>query len=225
MKRNFVTTLLMLALVVLVLHPVAASEALMDPDKLNATAPDQFDVNFETSKGTFVISVTRDWAPNGADRFYNLVKNGFYDDVRFFRIVPDFVVQFGMNGDPKVSEVWQQARIKDDPVKGSNEAGSITFAMAGPDSRTTQVFINLRNNARLDGMGFSPFGVVSEGMDVVKELYSGYGDGPPQGRGPNQGQIASKGNEYLDASFPKLDKIVKATISEAKPAAEAPSGK
>jgi len=223
MKRNFVTTLLMLALVVLVLHPVAASEALMDPEKLNATAPDQFDVNFETSKGAFVISVTRDWAPNGVDRFYNLVENGFYDDVRFFRIVPNFVVQFGMNGDPKVSEVWQTARIKDDPVKESNKAGSITFAMGGPDSRTSQVFINLRDNQRLDGMGFSPFGVVTEGMDVVKQLYSGYGDGAPQGRGPNQSRIAMQGNEYLDENFPKLDKIVKVTISEGKPAAVAPS--
>jgi peptidyl-prolyl cis-trans isomerase A (cyclophilin A) len=208
----------MLALVVLVLHPVAASEALMDPEKLNATAPDQYNVNFETSKGVFVISVTRDWAPVGADRFYNLVKNGFYDDVRFFRIVPNFVVQFGMNGDPKVSEVWQQARIKDDPAKESNTTGSITFAMAGPDSRTTQVFINLKDNTRLDGMGFSPFGVVTEGMDIVKSLYSGYGDGPPRGRGPNQGQIAMQGNAYLDESFPELDKIVKATISEGKPA-------
>ena len=224
MKKNFVTTLLMLALVVLVLHPVAASEALMDPAKLNATAPDQFDVNFETSKGVFVLSVTRDWSPLGTDRFYNLVKNGFYDDVRFFRIVPNFVVQFGMNGDPKVSEVWQPARIKDDPVKESNKIGTITFAKGGPDSRTSQVFINLRDNARLDGMGFSPFGVVTEGLDVVQQLYSGYGDGAPQGRGPNQGQIAMEGNAYLDANFPKLDKIVKATISEGKPAADAPSG-
>lgn len=219
MMKNLVTKLLMLALVVLVLHPVAASEALMDPEKLNATAPDQFDVSFETSKGAFVLSVTRDWAPSGADRFYNLVKNGFYDDVRFFRIVPDFVVQFGMSGDPKLSEIWQQAQIKDDPVKESNKAGSITFAMSGPDTRTTQVFINLRDNTRLDGMGFSPFGVISEGMDVVTKLYSGYGDAAPRGRGPNQGQIKMEGNAYLDASFPELDKIVKATISEGKPAA------
>ena len=220
MKKNLVTTLLLLALVVLVLHPVAASESLLDPDKLNATAPDQFDINFETSKGVFVISVTRDWAPLGADRFYNLVKNGFYDDVRFFRIVPNFVVQFGMNGDPEVSEVWQKATIKDDAVKESNKAGSITFAMSGPNSRTSQVFINLRDNPRLDGMGFSPFGVVTEGMEIVQKLYSGYGDGAPQGRGPNNLQIVLQGNEYLVANFPKLDKIVKATIGEGKPAAD-----
>jgi peptidyl-prolyl cis-trans isomerase A (cyclophilin A) len=217
MKKNLLTKLLMLALVVLVLHPVAASEALMDPEKLNATAPDQFDVNFETSKGVVVISVTRDWAPVGADRFYNLVKNGYYDDVRFFRIVPNFVVQFGMNGDPKVSEIWQTARVKDDPVKESNKKGTVTFASSGPDSRTTQVFINLKDNARLDGMGFSTFGVVTEGMDVVAGLYAGYGEKP------NQGEIARRGNAYLDESFPKLDKIVKATISEGKPAADAPS--
>jgi peptidyl-prolyl cis-trans isomerase A (cyclophilin A) len=223
MKKNIFLGLYTIALVLLASHPVAASEALMNPDKLNATAPDQYDVQFETSKGVFVISVQRDWAPAGADRFYNLVKNGFYDDVRFFRVVPNFVVQFGMSGDPKLSEVWQEARIKDDPVKESNKAGSITFAMAGPDTRTTQVFINLRDNVRLDDMGFSPFGTVTEGMDVVKELYSGYGDAAPRGRGPNQAQIAMEGNAYLDANFDKLDKIVKATVTEGKPAAEAPT--
>jgi peptidyl-prolyl cis-trans isomerase A (cyclophilin A) len=216
MKKTLVTQLLMLALAVLVLHPAMASEALMDPANLNATAPDQYDVKFETSKGDFVLSVTRDWAPSGADRFYNLVKNGFFDDVRFFRIVPDFVVQFGLSGDPKISEIWQQAHIKDDPVKETNKAGTITFATSGPDSRTTQVFINLKDNTRLDGMGFSPFGVVTEGMDVVTKLYSGYGDGAPRGRGPNQSRIALEGNAYLDEGFPELDKIVKATISEVK---------
>lgn len=214
MNRKIVTKLLMLALAMLVLHPVAASEALMDPAKLNATAPDQFDVNLETSKGLIVISVTRGWAPAGADRFYNLVKNGFYDDVRFFRIVPNFVVQFGMSGDPKLSQVWQAARIKDDPVKESNKKGRVSFASAGPDTRTTQVFINLRDNGRLDGMGFSTFGEITQGMDIVEQLYSGYGEKP------NQGEIARRGNAYLEESFPKLDKIVKATISEA----DAPSG-
>ena len=215
MKKSLVATLLMLALAVLVSHPAAASEALMDPDKLNATAPDQYDVRFETSKGVFVISVDRSWAPFGADRFYNLVQNGFYDDVRFFRVVPNFVVQFGMSGDPKISKIWQEARIKD-----SNKAGTITFATSGPNSRTTQVFINLRDNTRLDDMGFSAFGTVTEGMDVVTKLYSGYGDGAPSGRGPNQSQIAMEGNAYLDAGFPELDKIVKATIREGKPAAD-----
>lgn len=220
MKKSLLATLLMLALAVLVSHPAAASEALMDPDKLNATAPDQYDVSFETSKGVFVISVNRSWAPFGADRFYNLVQNGFYDDVRFFRIVPNFVVQFGMSGDPKLSKIWQEARIKDDPVTESNKAGTITFATSGPNSRTTQVFINLRDNTRLDDMGFSAFGAVTEGMDVLTKLYSGYGDGAPSGRGPNQSQIAMEGNAYLDAGFPELDKIVKATIREGKPAAD-----
>lgn len=217
MRKSLVTPLLMLALAVLVMHSAAASEALMDPDKLNATAPDQYDVSFETSKGVFVISVTRDWAPVGADRFYNLVKNGFYDDVRFFRVVPNFVVQFGMSGDPKITEIWQKATIKDDPVKETNKSGTITFATSGPDSRTTQVFINLRDNNRLDDMGFSPFGAVTEGIDVVTKLYSGYGDGAPRGRGPSQQQITMEGNAYLDKNFSELDKIVKATISEGKP--------
>ena len=220
MKKTLVTKLLMLALAVLVLHPAMASEALMDPEKLNATAPDQYDVSFETSKGVFVISVTRDWAPSGADRFYNLVQNGFYVDVRFFRVVPDFVVQFGMSGDPKISDIWQQARIKDDPVKETNKAGTITFATSGPDSRTTQVFINLRDNTRLDGMGFSPFGTVTEGIDIVTKLYSGYGDGGQGKSGPSQQRIALEGNAYLDAGFSELDKIIKATISEGKPAAD-----
>ena len=189
---------------------------------MTETAPEAYRARFETSRGDFVVEVDRTWAPRGADRFHELVSNGFYDDVRFFRIVPNFVVQFGMSGDPKISEIWQQARIKDDPVKETNKAGTITFATSGPDSRTTQVFINLRDNTRLDGMGFSPFGSVTEGMDVVTKLYSGYGDGAPRGRGPNQSQIAMEGNAYLDASFPELDKIVKATISEGKPAADTP---
>jgi len=199
--------------------PASAADTkkkLMTPDALNEQAPPTYSVKFETTKGAFVVDVTRDLAPVGADRFYNLVKNGFFDDVRFFRVVPNFVVQFGMSGDPAVSKVWQTARVKDDPVKQSNKAGSITFATSGPNSRTTQVFINLRDNARLDEMGFSPFGVVSEGMDVVTKLYSGYGDAPT---GPNQGLIAEQGNAYLDAKFDKLDKLVKATIGSASPAA------
>jgi peptidyl-prolyl cis-trans isomerase A (cyclophilin A) len=186
----------------------AGPEALKDPAKLNAEAPATYSVKFETSEGSFVISVTREWSPLGADRFYNLVKNGFYDDLRVFRVVPGFVVQFGMSGDPALSKVWQTARIKDDPVKGSNKKGHVTFAMAGPNSRTTQVFINLKDNTRLDGMGFSPIGVVTEGMDVVEKLYGGYGDD----KGPNQGRIASEGNAYLDKDFPDLDRLTKATI-------------
>ena len=190
----------------------ADREALSKPEKLTQQAPATYSVKFETSKGVFVVDVTRDWAPLGADRFYNLVRHGFYDDVRFFRVVPGFVVQFGISGDPALAKVWQQARLKDDSVKHSNKAGTVTFALAGPNSRTTQVFINLVNNARLDELGFSPFGVVSQGLDVVAKLHGGYGDGPPRGRGPEQSRIVDEGNAYLDEKFPELDRVTKATI-------------
>lgn len=198
--------------------PALAQDAnpLLDPASFTEQAPETFKAKFETSKGEFVIEVTRAWSPNGADRFYNLVKSGFYDECRFFRIVPNFVVQWGMNGDPAVTKAWRTATIQDDPVKQSNKPGYITFAKTGaPNSRTTQLFINLRNNANLDGMGFAPFGVVAEGdMEVVNALYSGYGEGAPRGRGPGQGEIAEKGNAYLKAEFDKLDYIKKASIVE-----------
>ena len=187
---------------------------LMDPAQLNEKAPDKFQVKFDTTKGEFVVEVTREWAPNGADRFFNLVKNGFYDDCRFFRVIKDFMVQFGLNGDPKVSIAWYQARIKDDPVVESNKRGYITYAMAGPDTRTTQLFINFRNNSPLDKDGFSPFGKVIKGMDVVDSIYNGYGEGAPSGNGPEQGRIIQQGNNYLKASFPKLDYIKSAIIVE-----------
>jgi peptidyl-prolyl cis-trans isomerase A (cyclophilin A) len=205
-------TSVVLTLFLVLAAATAASEALMDPSKLSEQAPGSYSVKFETSEGSFVVEVTRDWAPLGADRFYNLVKNGYFDDIRVFRVVPNFVVQFGLSGDPKVSEVWADANIKDDPVKQSNKKGTITFATAGPNTRTTQVFINLRDNGRLDEMGFSPFGQVSEGMDVVTKLYAGYGDGAPRGRGPDQGRIRTEGNAYLDKDFPELDRILRATI-------------
>jgi peptidyl-prolyl cis-trans isomerase A (cyclophilin A) len=195
---------------------LAADEALMDPSALNEQAPDQYTVTFETSKGSFAIEVTRAWSPLGADRFYNLVKNGFYDKARFFRVVPNFVVQWGLPADPKIGAAWREARIKDDEVKESNLKGYITFAMAGPNTRTTQVFLNLRDNARLDGMGFSPFGKVVEGWELVEQLYSGYGEGAPRGRGPNQGTIMQKGNAYLEADFPELDYIKSTKVSTAK---------
>lgn len=191
----------------------------MKPESLNEQSPDSYNVKFETSKGDFIVAVTRDWAPIGADRFYNLVQNGFYDDMRFFRVVPSFVVQFGMSGDPELTKVWQNAKIKDDSVKQSNKPGSVTFATAGPNSRTTQVFINLRDNAGLDDRGFSPFGVISEGMEVVTQLYSGYGDSRPNG--PQQHLITMQGNTYLDEKFPLLDRIVKAKIVEGASASEA----
>jgi peptidyl-prolyl cis-trans isomerase A (cyclophilin A) len=184
----------------------------MNPAAMNETAPETYRAQFETSKGNFTVDVTRAWAPVGADRFYNLVKNGFYDGARFFRVLPGFVVQFGIPADPGVARTWRSARIVDDPVSQSNVPASVTFATAGPNSRTTQVFINLADNANLDDMGFAPFGRVSEGMDVVGQLHSGYGEGAPHGRGPDQGRIQSEGNVYLEKDFPKLDHISKATI-------------
>ena len=144
------------------------SQGLMNPSALKEQAPPTYRVKFDTSKGPFVIEVHRDWAPNGADRFYNLVKNGFFDDARFFRVVEGFMVQFGINGDPKVSAVWREARIKDDPVRISNKRTFVTFATAGPNTRTTQVFINFGDNHNLDSQGFAPFGQVVSGMKVVE---------------------------------------------------------
>ena len=185
---------------------------LSDPASLNEKAPAVYQAKFDTSKGAFVIEVHRDWAPNGADRFYNLVKNGFYNDVRFFRVLGGFMAQFGINGNPNLSAVWRNANIKDDPVKQSNTRGTVTFATAGPNTRTTQVFINFGDNAGLDGQGFSPFGKVVSGMDVVDSLYGGYGEGAPNGAGPDQGRVQSQGNAYMEKSFPKLDYVKTATI-------------
>jgi peptidyl-prolyl cis-trans isomerase A (cyclophilin A) len=179
---------------------------------LNEPAPAVYKAKFDTSAGTFVIEVHRDWAPNGADRFYNLVKNGFFDNARFFRVISGFMVQFGINADPKISGVWREARIKDDPVRQSNKRGLITFATAGPDTRTTQVFINFADNNMLDRQGFAPFGQVVSGMNVVDALYSGYGEGAPRGQGPDQGRTQQEGNAYLVREFGKLDYIKKATI-------------
>ena len=181
---------------------------------MNQTAPATFKAKFETSKGDFIVEVQRDWAPNGVDRFYSLVQNGFYDNVRFFRVISGFMAQFGISGDPKVSAVWREQRIQDDPVKQSNKRGFITFATAGPHTRTTQLFINYGDNSRLDQMGFAPFGRVTEGMQVVDQLHAGYGEGAPQGRGPNQGRLQAEGNEYLTKEFAQLDYIKRATIIE-----------
>jgi peptidyl-prolyl cis-trans isomerase A (cyclophilin A) len=190
----------------------AWSQGLTNPAALREQAPATYRVDFDTSKGPFVIEVHRDWAPNGADRFYNLVKNGFYDNARFFRVIQGFMVQFGINGDPKISAVWREARIKDDPVRISNKRTFVTFATAGPNTRTTQVFINYGDNRNLDEMGFAPFGQVVSGMKVVDALYSGYGEGAPQGRGPEQGRLQAEGNQYLARGFANLDYIKKATL-------------
>ena len=159
-----------------------------------------------------IVLVTRDWAPLGADRFYNLIQHDFYTDASFFRVIPGFVAQFGISARPEVSKVWERATIPDDPVHQSNVRGTLSFATAGPNTRTTQIFINLADNVALDRMGFAPFGKVVEGMDVVDQLYSGYGEGAPQGRGPDQGRITSEGKAYLDSDFPLLDKIKQAII-------------
>jgi peptidyl-prolyl cis-trans isomerase A (cyclophilin A) len=183
--------------------------------EMTATAPDSYRVLFETTAGDFVVEVQRALSPNGADRFYNLVRGGFYDGVRFFRVIDGFMAQFGMHGDPQVTAAWRAAPIQDDSVRASNTRGMVTFAMTGqPNSRTTQVFISYRDNSNLDAMGFAPFGEVVEGMDVVDQLHSGYGEGAPNGSGPSQAQIQAQGNEYLGSEFPELDYIERATIVE-----------
>ena len=187
---------------------------LLDPSKASEKAPAVFKAKFTTSKGDFVVEVHRDWAPNGADRFYNLVKMGFFDDTRFFRAIDGFMVQFGISGDPAVAAKWSNSNIQDDPVKQSNKRGYVTYAQTGaPNSRSTQVFVNYGDNVNLDGQRFAPFGQVTSGMDVVDSLYKGYGEGAPQGRGPSQGLIQSQGNAYLDSKFEKLDRITKAVIA------------
>ncbi len=190
----------------------AVAQRLANPAALTEQAPPSYKVKFDTSKGAFVVEVHRDWAPLGADRFYNLVKNGYYDNARFFRVISGFMVQFGINADPAISAPWREAHINDDPVKVSNTRGMITFATAGPNTRTTQVFINYGNNGRLDSHGFAPFGEVVSGMNVIDALYSGYGEGAPGGAGPEQGRVQSEGNAYLIKEFPKLDYIKTATI-------------
>jgi peptidyl-prolyl cis-trans isomerase A (cyclophilin A) len=171
-------------------------------------APPVFRVVFTTSKGPFTVEVHRDWAPNGADRFYELVKSGFYDEARFFRVVPNFVVQWGIHKDPVVQLNWRSKTIPDDPVTQSNRRGTITFATSGPNTRTTQLFINLADNASLDSTGFAPFGQVISGRSVVFSLYSGYGEMP------DQNQIQMQGNAYLQSQFPQLDYIKTARIEQ-----------
>jgi peptidyl-prolyl cis-trans isomerase A (cyclophilin A) len=176
-------------------------------------APDRYTVELDTTKGAIVIDVHREWAPHGADRFYELVQNGYYTDVAFFRVIGGFMAQVGISGDPALNAQWRQKTIPDDPVKASNTRGTVTFATSGPDSRTTQFFINFADNSRLDDMGFAPFGKVQD-MAPVDALYDGYGEGAPRGRGPSQPLIQSQGNTYLRESFPKLDYIKSAKILE-----------
>jgi cyclophilin family peptidyl-prolyl cis-trans isomerase len=213
---TFRSMMAILAMTVALAAPMrseAQGKAAPDPAKATEKAPNVFKVKMTTTKGDFVVEVHRDWAPNGADRFYNLVKQGYFTDIAFFRVVKGFMVQFGIHGDPAVSRQWRSATIQDDPTgKQSNTKGMVTFAMAGPNTRTTQIFINYADNSRLDSMGFPPFGKVIEGMKVVDAIEGVYGEGAPQGNGPNQGKIQGEGNTYLKASFPKLDYLKKATL-------------
>jgi peptidyl-prolyl cis-trans isomerase A (cyclophilin A) len=186
----------------------------LDPSKLTEKAPAKFKARFTTSKGDFVLEIHRDWAPTGADRFYNLVKSGYFDNTRFFRVIKGFMVQWGIHGEPAVNASWREARIKDDPVKESNKRGYISFATAGPDTRTTQVFINFADNGRLDSSGFAPFGKVVSGMNVVDSLYADYGEGAPGGAGPSQPRMQDEGNAYLNRDFPKLDYVKSVKITK-----------
>jgi peptidyl-prolyl cis-trans isomerase A (cyclophilin A) len=193
----------------------APARNILVPSTLKARAPETFKAKFTTTQGDIVIQVTRAWAPLGADRFYNLVRGGFFTNATFFRVIPGFMAQFGLSADPKVTAVWSTETLKDDPVKESNKRGFISFATSGPDSRTTQMFINFADNARLDGMGFSPFGEVVEGMDVVDKLYSGYGENPPT----TQGSITQLGKPWIDKNMPKADSIKIASIVPTVPPA------
>lgn len=178
----------------------------MNPAQLTEKAPERFQVKFDTSKGEFIVDVTRSWSPNGADRFYNLVKSGFYDECRFFRVIKRFMVQFGINGDPKVAKAWVSAGIPDDKIQQSNTRGMVSFATAGPNTRTTQLFINYGDNSFLDPQGFTPFGVVTKGMNAVDAINGEYEERP------DQTQIRIQGNAYLEKNFPNLDYIKTATL-------------
>jgi len=196
-------------------EPKPVPKVLLDPSlpEWLGAAPPVFKVKFVTTKGEFIMQVTREWSPRGADRFYGLVKNHYYDDTAFFRVIGGFMAQVGIHGAPEVNAVWRNQKIQDDPVTQSNTRGMVSYAKGGPNTRTVQFFINYADrNTQLDAMGFSPFGKVIEGMEVVDTLYSGFGDGPPRGKGPNQGFLQEQGNEYLRSDFKELDYIKTARI-------------
>ena len=213
-NRYILATAAALALLLAACSQTRKSETKETPRKRQSErAPDLFRAKFETSRGDFTVEVHRDWARRGADRFYNLLEDGFFNESRFHRVVRNFIVQFGINGDPSISRLWSNLVIPDDPPKQKNAKGTITFAVRGPSTRSTQVFINLRDNgATLDKSGFVPFGKVIEGMDVVERLYNSYGDMPPRGNGPDPNQIELQGNKYLESKFPRLDYIKSASI-------------
>jgi cyclophilin family peptidyl-prolyl cis-trans isomerase len=224
-SKRFPAVFALLAVIVSVLSrdqvPSAYSQvsdaraALMNPKHSlwSQQSPDIFKVRFETSKGSFVIEAHREWAPRGVDRFYNLVRTGFFDNSRLFRIRAGYIAQFGIPGDPEVAAVWRHQAIPDDSVRQSNIRGFIGYAMTGPNTRTTQLYINLSDNSRLDRDGFAPFGKVVEGMEIVDRIYAGYGEDAGGGmRGGKQGKIFEGGNAYMDREFPNLDRLVRATI-------------
>lgn len=193
----------------------ARRDLLLRPDATywDEPAPDEYRVSVETTKGTFVIAVTRALAPRGADRFYRLVRAGYFDDSRFFRVVPGFIAQFGIPGDPAIAQVWKDRRIPDDSARASNVRGMIAYAMTGPNTRTTQLFISLVDNSRIDAQGFAPIGRVVSGMEVVDQLYGGYGETAGGGmRAGRQQRMMSEGNQHLDRDFPKLDRLLRARV-------------
>jgi len=204
--------LVLLEIVAWVCTGCGPAEKTTQRQQLPKQAPEVFRVHFETTQGDFVIEVHRSWAPRGSQHFYDLVSMGFYDGVKFFRVVRNFVVQFGIHGDPKVQQLWGSMTIPDDPVREKNRRGYVSFAYSGPNTRTTQVFINLRDNPSLDQQGFAPFGRVIQGMDVVDRLWSGYGEMAPRGSGPDPERIQKEGNRYLEQEFPRLDSVIRARI-------------
>ena len=196
--------ILLAALILLASSPAAGPPA---------RAPEVFQVRFETSQGAFVVEAHREWAPQGIDHFHELVAAGFFDGSRFFRVVPGFIAQLGVAGEPKVTAAWKDRTIPDDPARQSNTRGTIAYAMTGPNTRTTQLYINLADNSRLDSQGFAPIGRVTSGMEVVDRLYAGYGETSGGGmRGGRQGKLLAEGNVWLDANFPKLDHLLRARI-------------
>lgn len=233
---RFVLTLLLSALLALAPAYSAGEEkapaksddavAALSPAKSVGQAPETFRVRFETTAGNFEVDITRAWAPLGVDRFYKLVKIGYFTDVAFYRVIEGFMVQFGFHGNPKVNELWFAAGMRDDPVTQSNKPGMLTFANRGRNTRTTQLFINTADNSYLDGMGFAPFGqIVGDGMSVVNKLYGGYGEGAPMGSGPNQMLLQKQGNSYLREKFPELSYIKKVVLVTASGDKAAAAGK
>lgn len=216
LSQRFLVSILALAALACAGEPDTSeaprSNPLLRPERFDERAPATFHARFETSAGDFVVEVHRAWAPLGADRFYNLVRSGFFDDTRVYRVVDEFVAQFGLNGDPYVNQAWKTEYLVDDPVVRENTRGRLTFAKGGRHTRTTEVFVNLDDNPQLDENQFAPIGEVVEGMSVVDQFYAEYGDGPPRGEGPYQAMVEARGNAYLDEEFPDLTRIVRATV-------------